>query len=87
MQGIKTWFIDEFEKFCRHKALEGAIPTSTDLIEKSNYGAVEKIIKDAVQIGLQNTWVLIILRTRERIEHVRKLKRGATSTGWTGIDS
>ena len=48
----KTWFIDEFEKFCRHKALEGAIPTSTDLIEKSNYGAVEKIIKDAVQIGL-----------------------------------
>ena len=24
---------------------------------------------------------------RERIEHVRKLKRGATSTGWTGIDS
>ena len=21
----KTWFIDEFEKFCRHKALEGAI--------------------------------------------------------------
>lgn len=46
----KEWFIDEFEKFCRHKALEGAILTSTDLIEKSDYGAVEKIIKDAVGI-------------------------------------
>ena len=68
----KTWFIDEFEKFCRHKALEGAIPTSTDLIEKSNYGAVEKIIKDAVQIGLaKHMGTDYFANPRERIEHVR----------------
>ena len=82
----KTWFIDEFEKFCRHKALEGAILTSTDLIEKSNYGAVEKIIKDAVQIGLaKHMGTDYFANPGERIEHVRN-KRGATSTGWTGID-
>ena len=82
----KTWFIDEFEKFCRHKALEGAILTSTDLIEKSNYGAVEKIIKDAVQIGLaKHMGTDYFANPGERIEHVRN-QRGATSTGWTGID-
>ena len=82
----KTWFIDEFEKFCRHKALEGAISTSTDLIEKSNYGAVEKIIKDAVQIGLaKHMGTDYFANPGERIEHVRN-QRGATSTGWTGID-
>lgn len=82
----KEWFIDEFEKFCRHKALEGAILTSTDLIEKSNYGAVEKIIKDAVQIGLaKHMGTDYFANPGERIEHVRN-QRGATSTGWTGID-
>jgi archaellum biogenesis ATPase FlaH len=82
----KEWFIDEFEKFCRHKALEGAILTSTDLIEKSDYGAVEKIIKDAVQIGLaKHMGTDYFANPGERIEHVRN-QRGATSTGWTGID-
>lgn len=82
----KSWFIDEFEKFCKHKALEAAILKSTDLIEKSDYGAVEKIIKDAVQIGLAkhlgtDYWA----SPGERIEHVRN-QRGATSTGWKDID-
>ncbi len=82
----KSWFIDEFEKFCKHKALEAAILKSTDLIEKSDYGAVEKIIKDAVQIGLAkhlgtDYWA----SPGERIEHVRNQRR-ATSTGWKDID-
>ena len=82
----KEWFIDEFEKSPRHKALEGAIPKSTDLIEKSDYGAVEKIIKDAVQIGLAKHMGLDYwANPGERIEHVRK--RGGVSTGWTKIDS
>ena len=56
------------------------------MIEKSNYGAVEKIIKDAVQIGLaKHMGTDYFANPRERIEHVRNF-RGATSTGWTGID-
>ena len=46
------WLLDEFEEFCRHKALEGAILTSADMLEKGTYDPVEKLIKDAVQISL-----------------------------------
>ena len=31
------WFIDEFETFCKHKALETAILNSTDLLEPVSY--------------------------------------------------
>ena len=48
----KQWFLDEFEAFCRHKALEKAIIDSTDLLEKGEYGPVEEMIKAAVRIGL-----------------------------------
>jgi len=82
----KKWFIDEFEQFCKHKALESAILKSTDLLEKSEYGAVEKLVKDAVQLGLAkhmgtNYWD----DPAGRIEKVRNT-RGGTSTGWKDID-
>ena len=82
----KEWFVDEYEKFCKHKALEGAILKSADLLEKGEYGTVDKIIKDAVQIGLAkhmgtNYWE----SPAERIERVRN-SRGGTSTGWKSID-
>jgi len=48
----KTWFLDEFETFCRHKALERAIIDSADLLEQGEYGPVEEKIKAAVRIGL-----------------------------------
>ena len=40
------WFIDEFETFCRHKAIERAIVNSADLLEEGRYGEVETTIKD-----------------------------------------
>ena len=48
----RKWFLDDFEKFCRYKALEIAILQSTDKLERKEYGAVEELIKNAVQIGL-----------------------------------
>ena len=48
----EEWFVDEFETFCRHKAIEKAIIDSTDLLETGKYGEVELRIKEAVQIGL-----------------------------------
>ena len=82
----KKWFADEFELFCKQKALEGAILKSTDLLEKGEFGAVEKLVKDAVQVGLAkhmgtNYWE----SPSERIERVRQA-RGGTSTGWKAID-
>ncbi len=75
----QNWFIDEFEQFAKHKALEAAILSSADLLEKNEYGAVEKLIKDAVQIGLAKD-------IAERIERVRN-NRGGVSTGWKDVDS
>ncbi len=48
----QAWFMDEFETFCKHKALARAIVESSDLLEEHNYGEVENKIKAAVQLGL-----------------------------------
>ena len=83
----QNWFIDEFETFCKHKALEGAILESADMLEKGQYGPVERKIKEAVQIGLDKHMGTDYWEDpAERIERVRN-QRGGTSTGWKEIDS
>ena len=47
------WFLDEFEAFTKRQELERAILKAADLLEKDDFGPVEKLIKDAVQISLQ----------------------------------
>ena len=82
----QNWFMDEFETFCRHKALEKAIIESTDLLEKHNYGEVENKIKAAVQTGLVKDLGLDYFENpKERLEWIKK-QAGAISTGWKGID-
>lgn len=83
----KEWFVDEYEKFCKHKALEAAILQSADLLEKGQYGTVDKIIKEAVQLGLAKHMGTDYWDSpAERIERVRN-SRGGTSTGWKDIDN
>ena len=83
----QNWFIDEFETFCKHKALEGAILQSADMLEKGQYGPVERKIKEAVQIGLAKHMGTDYWQDpAERIERVRN-QRGGTSTGWKDIDN
>jgi archaellum biogenesis ATPase FlaH len=80
------WFVDEFESFCRHKALEKAIIESADLLEVGKYGEVELRIKEAVQIGLARSLGTDYFEDpRSRLE---KLKdgNGQISTGWKGLD-
>ena len=82
----QSWFMDEFETFCRHKALEKAIIESTDLLEKKEYGTVENKIKDAVQTGLVKDLGLDYFENpKERLEWIKQ-QAGAVSTGWKGID-
>lgn len=83
----KDWFLDEYEKFCRYKALEHAIIASTEKLEKKEYGAVEKLIKDAVSIGLakqigMNYWE----NPYERLKDIQNNKP-VISTGWKSIDA
>ena len=82
----QKWFIDEFETFCKHKALESAILGSADLLEKGEYGPVERKIKEAVGIGLAKHMGTDYWESpAERIERVRNA-RGGQSTGWRDID-
>ena len=85
-QGHFDWLLDEFENFIRHKSLERAIINSADLLEKHDYGRVETLIKEAVQIGLAKDmgtdyWA----DPRARLMKIKD-KNGQISTGWPSLD-
>jgi archaellum biogenesis ATPase FlaH len=80
------WLMNEFENFSRHKGLERAIIASADLLEAGDYGPVEKLIKDAIQISLNKDMGTDYFEDpRARLS---KLKdgNGQISTGWPSID-
>jgi archaellum biogenesis ATPase FlaH len=84
--GHMDWLMDEFESFTRHKALERAILTSADLLEKNNYGEVEALIKEAVQIGLaRDMGTDYFADPRARLLGLKD-KNGQVSTGWPAMD-
>lgn len=80
------WLMDEFERFSRHKALERAILKSADLLDKGEYGPVEKMIKDAVQISLNKDMGTDYFEDpRARLEALKN-SNGQISTGWPSVD-
>jgi KaiC/GvpD/RAD55 family RecA-like ATPase len=80
------WLMDEFENFSRHKGLERAIIGSADLLEKGDYGPVEKLIKDAIQISLNKDMGTNYFEDpRARLEKL-KSNNGQISTGWPSVD-
>ena len=82
----KNWFFDEFETFCRHKALEHAIITSADLLEKGDYGSVEEKIKHAVRIGLtKDLGTDYFVDPKARLLALKD-NNGTVSTGWSALD-
>ena len=80
------WLMNEFENFSRHKSLERAIIQSSDLLEKGEYGPVEKLIRDAIQISLNRDMGTDYFEDpRARLEKI-KSNNGQTSTGWPSVD-
>lgn len=80
------WLLEEFEKFSRHKGLERAILKSADLLEKGDYGPVEKMIKDAVQISLNRDMGTDYFEDpRSRLDKLKN-NNGQISTGWPSVD-
>jgi len=80
------WLMDEFENFSRHKGLERAIVKSSDLLEVGDYGPVEKLIKDAIQISLNKDMGTDYFEDpRGRLESLKD-GNGQISTGWPSID-
>jgi replicative DNA helicase len=85
-QGHNDWLMDEFENFTRHKALERAIINSADLLEKKDYGQVESLIKEAVQISLtKDLGTDYFEDPRARLMRIKD-KNGQISTGWPTLD-
>jgi KaiC/GvpD/RAD55 family RecA-like ATPase len=80
------WFIDEFEQFTKRQELERAILKGADLLEKGDFGPIEKLIKDAVQISLTKD-----MGTDYFADPATRINRyfnsgGQVSTGWPQLD-
>jgi replicative DNA helicase len=81
-----AWFLREFEKFCKHKALRDAILASPTLLDQGRYGEVEASIKLAVQIALVKDLGLdYYADPKSRLEALKENK-GQCSTGWKTVD-
>jgi archaellum biogenesis ATPase FlaH len=80
------WLMTEFETFIRHKGLERAILKSADLLEEGNYGPVEDMIKQAVQIGLQKDMGTDYWSDPKGRLMGLKDKNGQVKTGWDTVD-
>lgn len=80
------WFLSEFEKFCRYKALRDAILSSPELLEEGRYGEVEHLVKQAVQIGLVKDLGLNYFENpKARLDAIRD-SNGQIKTGWRDVD-
>ena len=80
------WLMDEFENFSRHKSLERAIVKSADMLEQGDYGPVEKLIKDAIQISLNKDMGTDYWEDpRARLMRLKD-NNGQISTGYPSID-
>ena len=80
------WFLDEYERFARHKELESAILASADMLEKGDYGSVEDKIKKAVQVGLTKDMGLDYFEDPKARLQALKDNNGMVPTGWKNFD-
>ena len=86
MEEHNEWFLNEFESFTRRQSLERAILKGADLLEKGDFGPIEKLIKDAVQISLTKD-----LGTDYFADPAARIRKyfdngGQVSTGWPQMD-
>jgi KaiC/GvpD/RAD55 family RecA-like ATPase len=84
--GHYDWFLEEFESFTKRQELERAILKSADLLEKGEYGPVEKLIKEAVQISLQKDLGTDYFADPRARLMALKSNNGQNSTGWPVLD-
>jgi len=81
-----NWLLDEFETFSRHKALEQAILSSADLLERGDYGPVEDMVKEAVSVGLTRDLGTDYFEDPKGRLEALKDNNGQISTGWASLD-
>jgi replicative DNA helicase len=80
-------FLDEIEEFCKNRALADAVLSAVELIDKGNYGEVEKRVKEAILISLQSDLgTNYFADPRSRLEKI-KTRNGQISSGWKALDA
>jgi archaellum biogenesis ATPase FlaH len=80
------WLLVDFETFTRHKGLERAILKAADMLEEGDYGPVEDMIKQAVQVGLQKDLGTDYWADPKGRLLGLKDKNGQVKTGWETLD-
>jgi archaellum biogenesis ATPase FlaH len=80
-----TYAENQLERFCREKAIEHAIMASPMLLEEGKYGEIEKLIKDAITVGLTRNVGLDYFSDPEARLRLLTINN-AVSTGWFKLD-
>ena len=80
------WLMNDFENFSRHKALERAINESGELLMSGDYGPVEKLIRDAIQVSLSRDMGTDYWYDPKGRLMKLKENNGQISTGWPTMD-
>ena len=79
--------LDQIEEFCRNRALADAVLSAPELIQKGNYGEVEKRVKEAILVGLNSDiGINYFANPRERLMKIKN-SNGQVKTGWDSVDS
>lgn len=81
------WFEDQYQSFCRRKALELVSLDSLDLIEKGEYGEYERRLKEALTVGLPSTLGLDYFADPAARLAAMRDKSNLVSTGWKDLDN
>jgi archaellum biogenesis ATPase FlaH len=81
-----TYAENQLEKFCREKAIEEAIYASPKLLDEGRYGEIEKLIRDAITVGLSRNIGLDYFNDPEARLRLLALNNNAIPTLWTKMD-
>ncbi len=79
-------FLDTVEKFCRHKAIEAVILSGPEMLERDEYGDLERKIKEALLISLQNDLGTNYFSDPKLRLLALRDKNNMVSTGWRDVD-
>lgn len=81
-----NWFIDEIERFCRHKAMEKVVYDGPELIAEGKYAELESRTKESMLITLQKDMGTdYFSNPLARLQSMRD-RSSMVSTGWRDID-
>ena len=79
-------FLDEIEEFCKNRAIAEAVLASTSLIEKGNYGEVERLVREAILVSIKSDLgTNYFADPKDRLNAIKN-RNGQVSSGLKSID-